>query len=32
MRQIASDLNKSKREPFSDFAIADWDSPRLSDR
>jgi hypothetical protein len=25
MHQIASDLTKSKREPFFDVAIADWD-------
>ncbi len=32
MHQLASDLNKSKREPFIDVGIADWDSRRLSDR
>jgi hypothetical protein len=32
MHQIASDLNKSKREPFFDVAIADRDPLRLSDR
>ncbi len=25
MHQVASDLNKSKREPFCDVVIADWD-------
>jgi hypothetical protein len=25
MRQVASDLNKAKREPFFDAVVADWD-------
>jgi hypothetical protein len=25
MHQVASDLNKAKREPFFDLAVADWD-------
>ncbi len=32
MHQVASDLNKSKREPLLDVAIAELESPRLSDR